>query len=64
MFDGEGEKGEGFTCNELVTSDLFAIRLPGEGKVEKRWSARMRVCEGARGTNKVGFGVRKVGRNW
>jgi hypothetical protein len=36
VFGCEGEKGEDFTCNELVTSDLSAIRLPGEGKVEKR----------------------------
>ena len=46
-FWGEEKKGEGFTRNLFVVSVLKAIRLQGEGKVEKRWSARMRVCEGA-----------------
>ena len=64
MLDCEGEKGEGFTCNLFVVSVLKAIHLQGEGKVEKRWSARMRVCEGATGVDEVGFGVRKVGRKW
>ena len=64
MFGCEGEKGEGFTCNNLLVGILGGFLLQGEGKVEKRWSARMRVCEGARGANEVGFGVRKVGRNW
>jgi len=57
VFGCEGEKGEGFTCNNLLVSVLNGFLLQGEGKVEKRWSARMRVCEGARGTNEVGFGV-------
>ena len=57
MLDCEGEKGEGFTCNLFVVSVLKGFLLQGEGKVEKRWSARMRVCEGARGTKEVGFGV-------
>lgn len=57
MLGCEGEKGELFTCNELVASVLKGFLLQGEGKVEKRWSARMRVCEGARGTKEVGFGV-------
>ena len=64
VFGCEGEKGEDFTCNNLLVSVLNGFLLQGEGKVEKRWSARMRVCEGARGTKEVGFGVRKVGRNW
>ena len=57
MFRCEGKKGEGFTCNNLLFSVLKGFPLQGEGKVEKQWSARMRVCEGARGTNEVGFGV-------
>ena len=57
LFGCEGEKGEGFTCNNLLVSVLNGFLLQGEGKVEKRWSARMRVREGARGTKEVGFGV-------
>ena len=57
VFGCEGEKGEGFTYNNLLVSVLNVFLLQGEGKVEKRWSARMRVCEGARETNEVGFGV-------
>ena len=57
MFRCEGEKGEGFTSNNLLVSILGGFLLQGEGKVEKLWSARMRVCEGAIGANEVGFGV-------